>query len=93
VFRKGQGDLFNKITILDLQLIRATVYRAPSWLDGREAIVLDYSKTSFVAQKIRDEIREVAPGLYLGLVWWGRTRLAEFALVFSAPAADNRPAA
>jgi hypothetical protein len=49
--------------------------------------VLDYSQTSIVAQWIRDEIREVSPGLYLGLVYWGKQkqdakRLIYFSLKF-----------
>src|SRR6185295_14649556 len=38
------------------------------------------SKTSLVARKVRDEIREVSPGLYLGKVYWGKKRLIDFAL-------------
>ena len=74
------GVLINKVTPLSLSFIVAKVYRGPSWLDGKQAIVIDYSKTSFVAARIRDEIREVEPGLYLGKVWWGRTRVLDFAL-------------
>jgi hypothetical protein len=44
--------------------------------------VLDYSKTSLVAHYIRDEIREVSPGVYLGLVYWGQKKLIHFALKF-----------
>jgi hypothetical protein len=29
-------------------------------------IVLDFSETSLVAQWIRDEIRQIGPGMYLG---------------------------
>jgi len=32
---------------------------------------------------IRDEIREVEPGVYLGKVWWGKTRVLDFALTQS----------
>jgi len=53
-----------------------------SWYDGETCIVLDYSKTSFVARKIRDEIREIAPGVFLGLVFWGRRHVLDFALDF-----------
>ena len=60
--------------------IVAKVYRDISWLDGKPTIVIDYAKTSFFAQKIRDEIREVEPGLYLGKVWWGNKRVLDFAL-------------
>ena len=74
------GILYNKITPLSLTYIIAKVYHGISWLDGRETIVLDYSRTSFVAQKIRDEIREIEPGVYLGKVWWGRKPIFNFAL-------------
>jgi hypothetical protein len=82
-FNRAAGDLKNKILPLSLRAVRAKVYKDPSWFDGQETIVLDYSKTSFVARKVRDEIREVAPGLYLGLVFWGREKIAMFALKFS----------
>ena len=74
------GILVNKITAFSLTFIVAKVYKDKSWLDGRETIVIDYSKTSFFAKKIRDEIREVEPGLYLGKVWFGKTRIMDFIL-------------
>ena len=80
VFNAARAEVVNKITPFGIRAIKAEVYRAPSWLDNREAIILDYSKRSLVARKIRDEIREVAPGVYLGLVFWGRSRLPCFAL-------------
>ena len=46
------------------------------------AIILDYSKTSLVAGMIRDEIRQVGPGVYLGQVYWGKRRIALFMLEF-----------
>jgi hypothetical protein len=76
------ATLQNKIGPTGANLIVARVYYTSSWLDGKECIVLDYSKTSLFARKIRDEIREVAPRLYLGKVWWGKTRLIDFALEF-----------
>jgi len=84
VFDAANGALVNKITRLSIHAIRATVYRQASWFDGQEAIILDYSKTSWVASRIRDEIREVSPGLYLGQVYWDRTRVCNFALTFSS---------
>jgi len=74
------GVLVNKITPFSLTFIIAKVYRDTSWLDEKETIVIDYSKTSFVAKVIRDEIREVEPGVYLGKVWWGKKRILDFAL-------------
>lgn len=75
-----KGLLINKITPFSLSFIVAKVYRDASWMDGQETIVIDYSTTSFFAKKIRDEIREVEPGIYLGKVWFGKTRILDFAL-------------
>ena len=74
------GVLINKITPFSLTFVVAKVYRDKSWMDGKETIVIDYSKTSFFAKVIRDEIREIEPGVYLGKVWWGKTRVLDFAL-------------
>lgn len=78
---KGEkGVLVNKISPFGVKLIVAKVYRDASWMDNKETIVIDYAKTSFIARKIRDEIREVEPGVWLGKVWWGKTRILDFAL-------------
>jgi len=82
VFDPVRGELRNEISPLRAKAIRAKVYKAPSWFDQKECIVLDYSRTSFVARKIRDEIREVSPGVFLGIVYWGRAKLINFALTF-----------
>jgi hypothetical protein len=80
VFNPQQGDLLNLILPFGVKAVRAKVYKDASWLDQDETIVLDYSKTSRIAHKVRDEIREVSPGLYLGLVYWGRDRVLHFTL-------------
>jgi hypothetical protein len=82
VFDGKKGLLKNRILPFGVNAIIAKVYKAPSWLDGKECIVLDYSDTSIVAQWIRDEIREIEPKLYLGKVYWDKTRLIDFALKF-----------
>lgn len=82
-FDRQTGELENRILPFGVRAVRAKVYKETSWFDGKETIVLDYSKTSFVARKIRDEIREIAPGLYLGLVYWGRENVGLFALKLS----------
>jgi hypothetical protein len=86
VFDPAKGVLRNKILPFGLNAIIAKVYKGPSWLDNKECIVLDYSDTSLVAHWIRDEIREVAPHIYLGKVYWSKKRLIDFALEFPAPA-------
>jgi len=75
-------QLLNKITPLRVPAIRATVSPSQSWVDGGECVLIDYSRTSLVARWVRDEIRLVAPGLYLGVVWLRRRRIAGFALRF-----------
>ena len=82
IFDAAKGVLRNKILPFGISAIIARVYKEASWLDGKECIVLDYSDTSLVAQWIRDEIREISPGVYLGKVYWGRQRLIDFALEF-----------
>ena len=75
--------LKNILTPLNIQAIEAVIYKQDSWYDGDPCIVLDYSKTSLVARQVRDEIREIAPGVFLGLVFWGRHHILDFALDFT----------
>jgi hypothetical protein len=82
VFDPTSGTLQNVILPVPLRAIAARVYKAPSWIDEKECIVLDYSETSLVAHWIRDEIRLIAPGTYLGIVFWERAKLINFALQF-----------
>ena len=82
VFDAQKGVLRNKILTLGLNAIIAKVYKAPSWLDNKECIVLDYSDTSVIAHWIRDEIRQIGPGMYLGKVYWDKKRLIDFVLKF-----------
>ena len=87
-----QGKIFdpvghclrNRITVFSLIAIKAEVKPSQSWLDGRDCILIDYSKTSLVASFIRDEIRLVAPGLYLGQVYVGKnkTPVLKFSISF-----------
>ena len=83
IFDAKAGLLKNEITPLGIAAIIARVYTGPSWFDGKECIVLDYSETSIVAGWIRDEIRTIEPGFYLGEVFGGKKRLFHFALQFA----------
>ena len=82
IFDSQKGVLRNEILPFGLRAIIAKVYKAPSWLDNKECIVLDYSETSLLAHWIRDEIRNIAPRTYLGKVYWDKKRLIDFALEF-----------
>jgi hypothetical protein len=82
VFDAKDGVLINKLLVFGFRAIIATVYKGTSWIDGRECIVLDYSKTSLLAHRIRDEIRNIGPRLYMGPVFWDKARLVHFSLQF-----------
>src|SRR5919202_2800405 len=60
VFDRARGQLLNKVGPFGWHLIAARVYIAPSWFDNQPAIILDYSKTSLLAHRVRDETREVS---------------------------------
>ena len=60
----------------------AQVYVGESWFDHRPAIVLDYADSSVLARHIRDEIREVDDGLYLGIAYWDEDKVLNFSLQF-----------
>lgn len=70
-----QGKIFNSDgqtavnRFFGVRLIKANVYNAESWRDGRPALILDYSQTSLLYAPYRDEIRQIAPGLFLGLMF------------------------
>jgi hypothetical protein len=83
VVNARKGRLKNLISALSIPAIAAAVYEQNSWYDGKPCIVLDYSKTSIVAHLVRDEIREIAPGVYLGLVFLGRRHVLDFTLDFN----------
>ncbi|GAB7032588.1 hypothetical protein AB0G35_29880 [Streptomyces sp. NPDC021749] len=81
VFSPESGYLSNRVGPFETLAVLATVAPGPSLLDERACLVIDYSRTSLVARGIRDEIRQVGPGLYLGLVWlFGRSRAGWFTL-------------
>jgi hypothetical protein len=53
-----------------LKAVHARVAVGESWLDGQPSIVMDYQGESrFIWHDVRDELREVAPGLYLGIMF------------------------
>ena len=70
-----QGKVFDPTTstatnrFFGVRIIRGVVSYGPSWRDGRLALILDYRDTSRIYARYRDEIRQVAPGLYLGLMY------------------------
>jgi hypothetical protein len=88
-FDAGSGTMVNRVLPIGIEAVKALVREEPSRLDRKPCHVLDYSRTSLIAGGVRDEIREVAPGLYLGLVYWMGLRVGRFALCLTR-ATDKR---
>jgi hypothetical protein len=84
VFDPQTGTLKNIILPMGERAVIAKVFKEGSWFDGKECIVLDYSHTSLIAHWVRDEIRLVAPRVYLGIVYWEKDKLINFTLTFKA---------
>ena len=83
IFYRDHGILTNCITPMRLPAVVAFVYEDASLFDGKPCIVLDYSRTSIAARCIRDELRLVGPGLYLGRAYAFNYHLFGFLLQFS----------
>jgi hypothetical protein len=70
-----QGKVFDPATstatnrFFGVRAIKGNVSQGASWLDGGASMILDYEGTSRIYNNYRDEIRQVAPGLYLGLMY------------------------
>ncbi|MDX2035827.1 MAG: hypothetical protein SFX72_04190 [Isosphaeraceae bacterium] len=52
-----------------MKIVRGNLAMGTSVRDGGPALILDYGETSLIYRRYRDEIREVAPGVYLGLMF------------------------
>ncbi|WP_273734269.1 hypothetical protein [Mycolicibacterium septicum] len=80
VLDRREGVLRNKVTPFGLRLVKARLSVASSWVDDGDCVLIDYSTTSFLARMVRDEIRQVGPDLYLGVVWLWRKRVGWFTI-------------
>jgi len=67
IFHPADSTAINRF--FGLRVIKGDVGYGPSLRDGRASIILDYARTSRIYRPYRDEIREVRPGLYLGLMY------------------------
>jgi hypothetical protein len=67
IFHPGDSTAINRF--FGLRMVKGNVGYGPSVRDGRTSIILDYGQTSHLYRPYRDEIREISPGLYLGLMY------------------------
>jgi hypothetical protein len=77
------GTLLNQ-WCCGIKAVKAQVCIGESWQDGKPAIVMDYRGTSPVVWRhVRDELREVAPGLYLGIMFQDKGCQPKFKMFFA----------
>ncbi|AUM14138.1 hypothetical protein [Ketobacter alkanivorans] len=78
----GTGINRINLTLLKQQWFPFNTRVEPSVIDGKDCIYLDYDlpENPWFVRKIRDELREVSPGLFLGPAMW-KTGDNEAALV------------
>ena len=69
IFR-DDGTMINRI-FGGAKAIPAAVYQGESLIDGQPSLIFDYSGSKLWPD-VRDEVREVEPGLYLGVMYKGR---------------------
>ncbi|MDB5307614.1 MAG: hypothetical protein JWO38_1816 [Gemmataceae bacterium] len=85
---KDDGMMVNRV--FGMRAIHARIYSGESWLDGRPALILDYCGASKLFPNVRDEVREVAPGLYVGLTYLRRDGPPKLAMFFALDARNPR---
>ena len=64
---RDDGTMTNRVFGVG-RAIPADVYLGESWLDGHPALIFDYSGSK-LWPNVRDEVREVAPGLSVGIMY------------------------
>src|SRR5262245_31827840 len=62
---QGDGTFTNR-WLGGIQAISASVSVEPSWLDGQPCLAMQYGPDARVFANVRDELRQIAPGLWLG---------------------------
>jgi hypothetical protein len=67
----GQGEGINRVFSDRLRLFRFTTFVGKSRAGDFDAVQLDYDhpENPFFIRAIKDEIRELSPGVYLGQAW------------------------
>jgi hypothetical protein len=75
------GTLVNRV--FGLRLIPAKVYEGESWFDNGRAIIIDYQDTSRSFFYMRDEVRRIADGLFLGRSYYRKSPQGRYVLSFA----------
>lgn len=90
-----QGKVFHadgtgKNRVFGVRAIPIKVHEGVSWHDGGPALVVDYTDSWRPFRGVRDEIREVSPGLFLGRMFVTKNGVAEEKMMFTLHAPNSR---
>jgi len=81
---KDDGTMVNRV--FGVRAIHARVFEGESWFDGRPSVIMDYCGMSKLFPNVRDEVREVCPGVYLGLMYLRKDTGPELTMFFALAA-------
>lgn len=73
------------------QIVAASISKEESWLDGKPSVIFDYATGPKWAQKARDEVREISPGLYLGIMYYRDCPCPKMAMFFALENCPCKP--
>jgi len=69
--------------VFGIRAFRADVFNGESWLDGGPSLIMDYQNSSKLFSDVRDEVRELSPGLYIGITYLRKCPTPELAMFFA----------
>ena len=85
-----QGKVFQDDLMINrvfgIRAVKARVSVGTSWFDGKPSLIMDYCGTSRLFPNVRDEMREIEPGLYVGLTYLRRPEGPKLATFFAIDA-------
>ena len=86
IFDATNATAINKF--FGVRSVPGKLYQGTSWFDGAPSLILDYQDTSRIYKNYRDEIRQIGPGLYLGLMHDRRTNPPNLKMYFALEEAN-----
>jgi hypothetical protein len=83
----SDGQMINRLAG-GREAVTASVYVGESWLDGKPSLILDYAGHKRFGD-VRDEMREVSPGVYVGLTYVRKCPEPKLAMFFALDAGQE----
>ena len=77
----SEGQMINRL-VGGREAVTASVYVGESWLDGKPSLILDYAGHKRFGD-VRDEMREVSPGVFVGITYVRKCPEPKLAMFFA----------